>query len=164
MGGATEGPLGASRPRRCDCQWNKDHGAASLPGDPAAGPPFSRTGMRCTTERYGAAGAPLGPRAPAGQGIPIILFCTLHHHMISSYDATLGHYSRRRPSASFRPWVVFEQEAHSKRGYGHGTPSNSAPVQVVFSIAVRFEYSSKLSFSCAVLDSESSKRGARLFL
>ena len=47
-------------------------GRASLPGDPAAGPPFSRTGMRCTTERYGAAGAPLGPRAPAGQGIPII--------------------------------------------------------------------------------------------
>ena len=39
----------------------------------------------------------------------------------------------------FSVQVVFEQEAHSKRGYGHGTPSNSAPVQVVFSIAVRFE-------------------------
>ena len=45
---------------------------ASLPGDPAAGPPFSRTGMRCTTERYGqdAAGAPLGPLGPRRPGNP----------------------------------------------------------------------------------------------
>jgi hypothetical protein len=57
---------------RGDATGTRAMGRASLPGDPAAGPPFSRTGMRCTTERYGAAGAPLGPRAPAGQGIPII--------------------------------------------------------------------------------------------